>query len=172
MTPIRVLVVDDSVVVRRLVTDALSRDPGIEVVGFAANGRLALAKVAQLVPDLVTMDIEMPEMNGIEAVRAIRRDGHKMPIIMFSTLTERGAAATLDALVAGAQDYVTKPANVGSVQESLAQVAHNLLPKIKALVAARPAPNPTVRTSARRPRRPGPAWSRAPSPPLTRSAPS
>ncbi|WP_282946618.1 chemotaxis-specific protein-glutamate methyltransferase CheB [Cellulomonas endometrii] len=137
MTRIRVLVVDDSVVVRRLVTDSLSRDPDIEVVGFASNGRIALAKVDQLAPDLVTMDIEMPEMNGIEAVRALRRNRHTMPIIMFSTLTERGASATLDALVAGATDYVTKPANVGSVQESLAQVADQLIPKIKALVPRR-----------------------------------
>ena len=131
---IRVLVVDDSVVVRRLVTDALSEDPAIEVVGSAANGRLALTKVAQLAPDLVTMDVEMPEMNGIEAVRELRRAGHQMPIIMFSTLTERGAEATLDALVAGASDYVTKPSNTGSLKESLAQVAGQLLPKIKALV--------------------------------------
>ncbi|CAN5167239.1 chemotaxis response regulator protein-glutamate methylesterase [soil metagenome] len=131
---IRVLVVDDSVVVRRLVTDALSEDPSIEVVGSAANGRLALTKVAQLAPDLVTMDVEMPEMNGIEAVRELRRAGHQMPIIMFSTLTERGAEATLDALVAGASDYVTKPSNTGSLKESLAQVAGQLLPKIKALV--------------------------------------
>lgn len=132
------LVVDDSVVVRRLVTDSLSRDPDIEVVGFASNGRIALAKVDQLAPDLVTMDIEMPEMNGIEAVRALRRNRHTMPIIMFSTLTERGASATLDALVAGATDYVTKPANVGSVQESLDRVASELIPKIKALVPHRP----------------------------------
>jgi len=131
---IRVLVVDDSVVVRRLVADALSEDPAIEVVGSAANGRLALAKVAQLAPDLVTMDVEMPEMNGIEAVRELRHAGHHMPIIMFSTLTERGAEATLDALVAGASDYVTKPSNTGSLKESLAQVAGQLLPKIKALV--------------------------------------
>lgn len=132
------LVVDDSVVVRRLVTDSLSRDPDIEVVGFASNGRISLAKVEQLAPDLVTMDIEMPEMNGIEAVRALRRNRHTMPIIMFSTLTERGASATLDALVAGATDYVTKPANVGSVQESLDRVASELIPKIKALVPHRP----------------------------------
>ena len=170
MSRIRVLVVDDSVVVRRLVTDALSRDPEIEVVGVAANGRLALTKVAQLAPDLVTMDIEMPELDGIEAVRALRRAGHRMPIVMFSTLTERGASATLDALVAGAQDYVTKPANVGSVQESLAQVADNLIPKIKALVGpvrSRPtlgsAPARTLvapTTSAR----PSPALRAAPAP--------
>lgn len=134
MAPIRVLVVDDSVVVRRLVTDVLSADPAIEVVGIAANGQIAVGKVEQLAPDLVTMDIEMPVMDGIGAVRALRQAGHRMPIIMFSTLTERGAVATLDALAAGATDYVTKPANVGSVQESLARVASDLVPRIKALV--------------------------------------
>lgn len=134
MSRIRVLVVDDSVVVRRLVTDVLSADPAIEVVGIAANGQIAVNKVEQLRPDLVTMDIEMPVMDGIEAVRALRRQGHAMPIIMFSTLTERGAVATLDALAAGATDYVTKPANVGSIQESLAQVAGELIPRIKAFV--------------------------------------
>ena len=138
MARIRVLVVDDSVVVRRLVTDALSSDPAIDVVGVAANGQIALSKVEQLAPDLVTMDIEMPIMNGIEAVRALRKAGYRMPIIMFSTLTERGAVATLDALAAGATDYVTKPANVGSVQQSLAQVAGELIPRIKAFV-----PKPT-----------------------------
>jgi two-component system chemotaxis response regulator CheB len=131
---IRVLVVDDSVVVRRLVTDVLSADPAIEVVGIAANGQIAVNKVEQLRPDLVTMDIEMPVMDGIDAVRTLRRQGHTMPIIMFSTLTERGAVATLDALAAGATDYVTKPANVGSIQESLAQVAGELIPRIKAFV--------------------------------------
>jgi two-component system chemotaxis response regulator CheB len=127
-------VVDDSVVVRRLVTDALSSDPAIDVVGIAANGQIAQNKVEQLQPDLVTMDIEMPVCDGIEAVRALRRSGFRRPIVMFSTLTERGASATLDALAAGADDYVTKPANVGSVQQALAQVAGELIPRIKALV--------------------------------------
>ena len=134
MSRIRVLVVDDSVVVRRLVTDTLAADPGIEVVGVAADGRIALSKVEQLAPDLITMDIEMPVMDGIEAVRALRKAGHRMPVIMFSTLTERGAVATLDALAAGATDYVAKPANVGSVRESLALVAGELIPRIKAFV--------------------------------------
>ena len=106
MAGIRVMVVDDSVVVRRLVTDVLAEDPEIEVVGTAVNGRFALAKVDQLRPDIVTMDVEMPEMDGIEAVRELRRRGVRLPIIMFSTLTERGAAATFDALAAGASDYV------------------------------------------------------------------
>ncbi|WP_066585277.1 protein-glutamate methylesterase/protein-glutamine glutaminase [Cellulomonas timonensis] len=133
MTRIRVLVVDDSVVIRRLVAEALSTDASVEVVGSASNGRLALAKAAQLAPDIITMDVEMPEMNGIEAVRELRRAGHRMPIVMFSTLTEKGASATLDALVAGASDYVTKPSGSGSVQESLQRVAGQLLPKIHAL---------------------------------------
>ena len=134
MSRIRVLVVDDSVVVRRLVADALASEPQIDVVGTAANGQIALTKVEMLAPDLVTMDIEMPIMDGIEAVRAMRRRGDKFPIVMFSTLTERGASATFDALAAGATDYVTKPANVGSVAESLARVAGQLVPLIKVLV--------------------------------------
>jgi two-component system chemotaxis response regulator CheB len=130
---IRVMVVDDSVVVRKIVTDVLSADPAIEVVGTAVNGKVAVSKLEQLKPDLVTMDIEMPEMNGIEAVRAIRAGRSRVPIIMFSTLTERGASATLDALSAGANDYVTKPANVGSVAQSMESVRQQLIPKIKAL---------------------------------------
>ncbi|MGY2083423.1 protein-glutamate methylesterase/protein-glutamine glutaminase [Blastococcus sp. SYSU DS0539] len=133
MNPIRVMVVDDSVVVRKIVTDVLSADPGIEVVGTAVNGRIAVGKLEQLRPDLVTMDIEMPEMNGIEVVRAIRGMRNRVPIIMFSTLTERGATATLDALSAGANDYVTKPANVGSVAQSMESVREQLIPRIKAL---------------------------------------
>ncbi len=138
MPAISVLVVDDSVVVRRLLVGALAEDPGVEVVGVAANGQIALSKVAQLNPDLVTMDVEMPVMDGIETVRELRAAGHRMPIIMFSTLTDRGAAATLDALAAGATDYVTKPSGVGSLAEALGRVADELLPRIHALV-----PHPT-----------------------------
>src|SRR5690349_16881855 len=98
MARIRVLVVDDSVVIRKLVSDLLAEDPDIEVVGTAVNGRACLQKVGLFEPDIVTMDIEMPELDGIETVRALRASGNRVPVIMFSTLTERGAAATLDAL--------------------------------------------------------------------------
>ncbi|MEP9361886.1 chemotaxis response regulator protein-glutamate methylesterase [Nocardioides sp. CN2-186] len=134
MARIRVLVVDDSVVIRKLVSDLLSADPGIEVVGTAVNGRAGLQKIALLKPDLVTMDIEMPELNGIETVRELRASGNRVPVIMFSTLTERGAVATLDALAAGASDYVPKPANVGSIGRSMEQVREALIPRIKSLV--------------------------------------
>ncbi len=131
---IKVLTVDDSVVVRRIVTDVLASDPAIEVVGTAPNGKIALEKIVQLKPDVVTLDIEMPVMDGLEAIKEIRRIDRKLPVIMFSTLTERGATATLEALSSGASDYVTKPANVGSVQESMDSVREQLIPKIKALV--------------------------------------
>jgi two-component system, chemotaxis family, protein-glutamate methylesterase/glutaminase len=151
--PIRVMVVDDSVVVRKIVTDVLSEDPAIEVVGTAVNGKIALGKLDQLRPDLVTMDIEMPEMDGIEAVRAIRagRGGparSRVPIVMFSTLTDRGATATLDALSAGANDYVTKPANVGSVGQSMESVREQLIPKIKALTGRPVTPGPARAAAA------------------------
>src|SRR5512144_1353875 len=147
MRRVSVLVVDDSVVVRRLVSDVLSDDPDIEVVGTAANGRLALAKIPQVNPDLVTLDIEMPEMDGLAALRELRKSYPTLPVIMFSTLTERGAAATLDALSLGANDYVAKPANVGSVTASMDSVRTQLIPKIKALggvAVPRTPPGPTV----------------------------
>jgi two-component system chemotaxis response regulator CheB len=154
------MVVDDSVVVRKIVTDVLSQDPAITVVGTAVNGKVALGKLDQLKPDLVTMDIEMPEMNGIQAVQAIRATRSRVPIIMFSTLTERGASATLDALSAGANDYVTKPANVGSVAQSMESVREQLIPKIKALTG-RPVHAAGSRVAAPVPVAPRPAAPRS-----------
>jgi two-component system chemotaxis response regulator CheB len=136
---IRVLVVDDSAVIRRLVTTALSEDPEIEVVGTAANGNIAITKLAQLHPDAMTLDIEMPELDGLETLRAVRPLYPRLPVVMFSTLTEKGAVTTLEALTLGASDYVTKPANVGSVAESIARVREQLVPKLKALAGARKA---------------------------------
>ncbi|MFQ5472910.1 MAG: chemotaxis response regulator protein-glutamate methylesterase [Dehalococcoidia bacterium] len=130
---IRVLVVDDSVIVRKLVTEVLSSDPSIEVVGVAANGKIALDKISQLNPDLVTLDIEMPVMDGLRTLAEIRRERPALPVIMFSTLTERGASATLDALALGATDYVTKPSNTGTLAASLEQVRAELLPKVRCL---------------------------------------
>ena len=128
---IRVLVVDDSVVIRRLVTHALSEDPAFEVVGSAANGAIALARIPQLNPDVVTLDIQMPEMDGLQALREIRKQYPDLCVIMFSTLTERGATATIEALMLGANDYVTKAANVGSLDVSMAALRSELIPKIK-----------------------------------------
>jgi len=130
---IRVLVVDDAVVMRRLISEALAQDAGIEVAGVAANGRIALAKLDQVRPDIVTLDVEMPDMDGVQTVREIRKRYPKLPVIMFSTLTQRGAVTTLEALSAGASDYVTKPANVGSVLEGMNRLRTELVPKIKAL---------------------------------------
>jgi two-component system, chemotaxis family, protein-glutamate methylesterase/glutaminase len=135
MPKIRVLIVDDAVVVRQIVTNLLAADPEIEVVGTAANGRIALAKITQLNPDIVTMDVEMPEMDGLQTLRELRKIAPKLPVIMFSTLTERGAASTIDALSAGASDYVTKPSNVGRVGDAMMRVRDELIPKIKALAA-------------------------------------
>ena len=133
MAPIRILVVDDSVVIRRLLSDTLSGDPALEVVATASDGRIALAKISPLKPDLITLDIEMPVMDGLETLAALRKLYPKMPVIMFSTLTERGAAATLDALSLGASDYATKPSNTGSPAVAIERIRAELIPKIKAL---------------------------------------
>ncbi len=135
MTRIRILVVDESVVIRKLLSDTLSGDPALEVVGTASDGRLALAKIGQLHPDLITLDVEMPVMNGLETLVELRKLYPKLPVVMFSTLTEHGAAATLDALSLGASDYATKPSNTGSPAVAIAAIRAELIPKIKALCA-------------------------------------
>jgi two-component system, chemotaxis family, protein-glutamate methylesterase/glutaminase len=138
MTPIRILVVDDSVVIRKLLSDTLSGDPALEVVGVASDGRIALAKLPVLKPDLITLDIEMPVMDGLETLAAIRKVHPKLPVIMFSTLTEHGAAATLDALSLGASDYATKPSNTGNTTIAIDRIRAELIPKIKALCGGVP----------------------------------
>jgi two-component system chemotaxis response regulator CheB len=131
MRRIRVLIADDAVVVRRMLGDILAGDAALEVAGAAANGRIALAKIPQVNPDVVILDVEMPEMDGLETLKALRRTHPFLPVIMFSTLTQRGAAATFDALSLGANDYVTKPANVGSAHRAIEQIRGELIPKIK-----------------------------------------
>ena len=133
MPKLRVLVVDDAVVFRRMVAEELAADPAIEVVGTAANGKIALAKLTQVNPDLVILDVEMPELDGLATLREIRKTHPKLPVIMFSALTERGAAATLDALALGATDYFAKPATAGGLEASLRVIREELVPEIKAL---------------------------------------
>jgi len=133
MPKLRVLIVDDSVVIRRIVSDIINSDPDLEVAGIAANGRIALDRIPQVNPDIITLDVEMPEMDGLQTLKELRKTYPRLPVIMFSTLTERGGVTTLDALSLGASDYVTKPANVGKVGEGMARVRDDLIPKIKAL---------------------------------------
>jgi two-component system chemotaxis response regulator CheB len=128
---IRVMVVDDSVVIRRLVTQALERDPILQVVGTASNGAIGLQRISQFNPDVITLDIEMPDMDGLEMLRRVRREYPRLRVIMFSTLTERGAAKTLEALTLGADDYVAKVSNEGSLDRSLARLREEMIPKIK-----------------------------------------
>jgi two-component system, chemotaxis family, protein-glutamate methylesterase/glutaminase len=132
---IRVLIVDDSLVIRHLIREALGADPAIEIVGAEANGALALARIPALKPDLVTLDIEMPVMDGLETLRQIRKLHPQLRTIMFSTMTTRGASVTLEALALGADDYVTKASNAGSLDKSLASLRGDLIPKIKQFFA-------------------------------------
>ncbi len=131
MRKVNVLLVDDAVVVRRLVSDVLSSE-GYWEVSTAPNGRIALMKLPQLKPDVIILDIEMPEMDGLETLKRIRQDNASIPIIMFSTLTSRGATATLEALTAGANDYVTKPTSLFNRQAAVDQIEESLVPRLKA----------------------------------------
>ena len=133
MPKIKVLIADDSVVVRKMLSDTMNQDPDIEVVGTAANGSICLKKIPLVKPDIISLDIEMPEMNGLEALEKIREEWPDLPVIMFSTLTQSGATATLDALAKGATDYVTKPSNVTGLDQGIERIKNELFLKIKAL---------------------------------------
>lgn len=128
---VRVMVVDDSVVIRRLVSQVLENDSMLQVVGTASNGAIGLQRIPELNPDVITLDIEMPDMDGLEMLRRVRREYPKVRIIMFSTLTDRGGTKTLEALTLGADDYVAKASNEGSLDRSLLRLREEMIPKIK-----------------------------------------
>jgi len=130
--PVRVLVADDSVVFRRVITDALSTLSDVEVVGSVPNGKLAVQKVRELKPDLLTLDMEMPEMDGLAVLDALRRAGEKTIVIAVSSFTLRGGEITLKALEKGALDFITKP-ETSSAQESREVILRELAPRIRAL---------------------------------------
>lgn len=130
---VRVLVVDDSVVMRQLITRMLSGEPDFDVVGTARDGKDALLKIEQLRPDLVTLDIEMPELDGLGALKLIQQRYPETRVIMCSSLTERGAAITMDALVAGADDYVTKAHSGEMAEGAYNALRDSLILKIRQL---------------------------------------
>lgn len=158
--PSRILIVDDSVVVRRMLSDLVSSDPDLELAGTASNGLLALQKLPQLAVDLVVMDVEMPGMDGIEAVGRLRVDWPRLPVMMCSSLTARGADATLRALAAGATDYVAKPSGLNNT-DGLDGFKREFLTKLKALAGLRrndgvvplapPPPKPSLSAGRRAP---------------------
>jgi two-component system chemotaxis response regulator CheB len=161
---LKVLIVDDSAVIRRIIGEAVSSDPDLELVGTAANGRIALERIGQLAVDLVTLDVEMPDMDGLATLREIRKIQPLLPVVMFSSLTERGARTTIEALTAGASDYVCKPRIAGGGPEAaLKQVKQELLPRLRVLGArarARRSSSPTMILS------PLPSSAPAPPPPV------
>lgn len=126
MEKIRVLVVDDSLVIRRALRECFRADPEIEVIGVADTGLRALQQIAELKPDVVTLDIEMPEMDGLETLKTLRQQGASVPVIMFSKYTSEGATATIEALTLGASDIVAKPEAHGGKGTSC-EVAKRLL---------------------------------------------
>lgn len=132
--PVRVLVVDDSALVRALMTELLGADPGIEVVGTAADPYIAREKIKQLAPDVLTLDVEMPRMDGLTFLRNLMRL-RPMPVLMVSSLTEAGATVTLEALALGAVDFVAKPRI--DVARGLAEYGAVLVDKVRQAARAR-----------------------------------
>lgn len=131
--PVRVLVVDDTVVYRKIISDLLAEIPEVEVVGTAPNGKIAIQKCAQLQPDLLTLDLEMPELDGLGVLRHLREHATGTGAIMLSAFTTQGADATVMALELGAFDFVVKPTG-GASDESLATLRRELVPKLLAFV--------------------------------------
>lgn len=130
MEPIKAVVVDDTIVYRKIVGDVLKEIPGIEVVGTANNGKIALSKINTLKPDLITLDIEMPEVNGIEVLQELRKMEKPPLVVMLSTLTQEGSEMTIRALELGAFDFVPKPED-GKMADNMAKVKQALEPIVK-----------------------------------------
>lgn len=133
MHKIRVFVVDDEVAVRSRLAKVLSSDPELEVVGAAANGRIALAKIPRVNPDVVLLDVEMPEMDGLETLTAIRKTYPLLPVIALGTFSGRQPAVTLKALSLGATNYATMPTKADSSDAAIQHIRENLISKIKVI---------------------------------------
>ena len=140
--PLRILIVDDSAVMRSLLRSVVSADPLLDVVGTAADGEAALNSIGALRPDLILLDVEMPVMDGLATLRELRRRGHKMPVIVCSALTQRGAQVTIEALASGASDYVAKPSGQADREAAAKALGNDLRPKIHALARVSPAAQP------------------------------
>ncbi len=134
---LRALVVDDTVVYRKILSDLLLEHPDIEVVGTASNGQMAVDRAKQLKPDLVTLDLEMPVMDGLEAIPLLKKDHPEMAILMVSALTTAGAQTTMKALQAGAMDFITKPdsssmaASQLEIKQQLNSILRGVISKFK-----------------------------------------
>lgn len=149
-----VLVVDDSSVVRRLVGSVISAEPGLHLSGYAANGAHALEQIATLAPDVVVLDVEMPVLDGLGALRRIKATWPRLPVVMYSTLTGPGTATTVEALVAGADDFACKPtATAEGLTEALRQVRADLVPRLLGLVGRSDTPGPPAAPAPRAPGR-------------------
>jgi two-component system chemotaxis response regulator CheB len=131
----RILIVDDSAVMRSLLRSVVCADADLEVAGTAADGESALGTLATVRPDLILLDVEMPVMDGLVTLKLLRARGNKMPVIMCSSLTQRGAKVTIEALASGASDYVTKPAGQSGREAATRALSQELLPKIHALTS-------------------------------------
>jgi len=134
----RILIVDDSAVMRSLLRTIISTDARLEVAGAAADGASALSLMAENRPDLVLLDVEMPVMDGLATLRQMRSRGFRVPVIMCSSLTRRGARVTIDALANGASDYVAKPTGQAGREAAMQALAQELIPKVLALTAPPP----------------------------------
>ncbi len=134
MSKIRVLIVDDSALMRQVLTSLLSRDPGIEVIGSAPDPYIAREKIKALNPDVLTLDVEMPKMDGLTFLEKLMR-GHAMPVVMVSSLTESGCQTTLRALELGAVDFIAKPKI--DLRKGMEELAGDLIDKIKAAAQAK-----------------------------------
>lgn len=128
---IGILAVDDSLVVRSLLSRLIDAEPDLHLMSTASDGRRAVDKVSSIKPDVVVLDVEMPIMNGVEALVEIRKIDPDLPVIMFSNLTRTGAATTLEALANGAKDYAPKPQGSADANESFEQIRRELFPKIR-----------------------------------------
>lgn len=156
---LRILVVDDTAIYRKIVSDILRTLDGVEVVGTAINGQFALEKIAELQPDLVTLDLEMPQLNGVEVLKRLRAEKSPVGVLMLSAFTSAGAAATTEALRLGAFDFVLKPVSE-NLQASAAALGQKLAERIVAFAASRNLALPVPKSAPVAPARPVPTVSR------------